>query len=195
MNNKDRIILYLDDQLSSGEREKFEEDLSNNPELRKELENYKKMLGNLKSMNILSADELYFVNNIPRFREKPGGKRKRAAVKGIIYASSALVIVFLILSLFLFKGPEKISDAKDYTITEEQVKNLTDNYSNIDIDNAASAVGDSVWDELISDEFNFSSETADSILQSLNGSVNYTEGLNEEEASLIYDRLINKEFF
>ncbi|MGE5845341.1 MAG: hypothetical protein ACM34O_01370, partial [Ignavibacteria bacterium] len=71
----------------------------------------------------------------------------------------------------------------------------TDGYANLEIDSALNNVADSVWNELLSDELNFSYETADSILRTFNGNVDYTEGLNDEEASLIYDRLITKEFF
>ncbi|HSR17572.1 MAG TPA: hypothetical protein VLM39_05705 [Ignavibacteriaceae bacterium] len=196
MNNKDKIILYLDNLLNPQEREKFEEDLKNSPELRLELESYKKVLENLKLMNIQSAGESYFINNIPLFREKLEKKKKVWIQKKIIYASSGLVIVLLVLSLFLFRNAETIpNNGKNLELTQEQIKSLTDSYANLEIDGALNNVADSVWNELLSDELNFSYETADSILHAFNGNVDYNEGLNDEEASLIYDRLITKESF
>lgn len=196
MNNKDKIILYLDNQLNTQEKEQFEKDLKNSLELRRELESYKKVLENLKLMNIHSADERYFINNIPLFREKLEKKNQVGVQKKYIYASSALVIVLLALSLFLFRNNESIiGEGKNLAADEVQLVDLDDIYGSSELDSSLGTVADSVWNELISDELSFSFETADSILQTFNGNVNYTEGLNEEEASLIYDRLINKEFF
>ncbi len=196
MNNKDKIILYLDNQLNTQEKEKFEKDLKNSPELRQELENYKKVLENLRRMNVQSAGESFFINNIPLFRERLEKKKKVWVQKKFIYASSALVIVLLVLSLFLFRNAGTIpEDVKNLALTEDQIKNLTDSYANLELDSALSNVTDSLWNELLSDELNFSYETADSILHAFNGNVDYNEGLNDEEASLIYDRLITKEFF
>jgi hypothetical protein len=196
MNNKDKIILYLDNQLNTRGKEQFEKDLKNSPELRQELESYKKFLENLKLMNIHSADESYFINNIPLFREKLANKNKIWIQKKIIYASSALVIVLLALSLFLFRNTESvIGEGKNLAADEVQLMDLADIYGNSELDSSFGTVADSVWNELIFDELSFSFETADSILQTFNGNVNYIEGLNEEEASLIYDRLISKEFF
>jgi len=196
MNNQDKIILYLDNLLDPREKEKFEEDLKNSPELRLKLESYKKVLENLKQMNIQSAGKSYFINNIPVFRERLEKKKKVWVQKKIIYASSSLVIVLLVLSLFLFRNAETISNnGKNLELTQDQIKSLTDSYANLEIDSALYNVADSVWNELLSDELNFSYETADSILHSFNGNVDYNEGLNDEEASLIYDRLITKEFF
>jgi hypothetical protein len=196
MNNQDKIILYLDNQLNPQDKEKFEEDLKNSPELRQELESYKKVLENLKQMNIQSAGENYFINNIPVFRDKLEKKKKAWVQKKYIYASSSLVIVLLVLSLLLFRNAETIpNDVKNLTLTEDQIKNLTENFSNMEIDSALNNVADSVWNELLSNELNFSYESADSILHAFNGNVDYNEGLNDEEASLIYDRLISKEFF
>lgn len=196
MNNKDKIILYLDNLLNPQDKEKFEENLKNSPELRHELESYKKVLENLKLMNIRSAGESYFINNIPVFREKLEKKKKVWIQKKYIYASSSLVIVLLVLSLFLFRNAETIpNNGNNPELTQDQIKSLTDGYANLEIDSALNNVADSVWNELLSDELNFSYETADSILRTFNGNVDYTEGLNDEEASLIYDRLITKEFF
>ncbi|MGE5812679.1 MAG: hypothetical protein ACM339_14315 [Ignavibacteria bacterium] len=196
MNNKDKIILYLDNLLNPQDKEKFEENLKNSPELRHELESYKKVLENLKLMNIRSAGESYFINNIPVFREKLEKKKKVWIQKKYIYASSSLVIVLLVLSLFLFRNAETIpNNGNNPELTQDQIKSLTDGYANLEIDSALNNVADSVWNELLSDELNFSYETADSILRTFNGNVDYTEGLNDEEASLIYERLITKEFF
>jgi len=197
MNNKDKIILYTDNQLSPEEKQKFEEDLQNSPELQHELENYKKVFQKINLMNVRSADESYFVNNVPAFREKLEKKRKVYIYKRLIYASSAAVISIFVLSLFLFRNVETVSgDGESLTsLSDEQINNLAGTYNVFETDTALSTVADSVWYELISDEFNFSYENADSILHSFNGSVSYTEDLNEEEASLVYDHLINKEFF
>jgi len=197
MNNKDKIILYMDNQLSPEEKQKFEEDLQNSPELQHELENYKKVFQKINLMNVRSADESYFVKNVPTFREKLEKKRKIYLYKRLIYASSAAVIIIFVLSLFLFKNVETVpGEGESLTsLSDEQINNLAENYNVLEADTSLSAIADSVWDELIVDEFNFSYENADSILHSFNGSISYADYLNEEEASLVYDRLINKEFF
>jgi hypothetical protein len=197
MNNKDKIILYLDNQLNPEEKHKFEEELKNSPELREELENYRKVFRKINELNSRSADESYFVNNIPVFRERLEKKRKVYFQKRLIYASSAAVIIMLVLSLFLFKNIEIVPGDEDSltALSDEQINDLAGNYNILETDTALSAVADSVWDELIIDEFNFSYENADSILYSFNGGTNYADYLNEEEASLVYERLINKEFF
>jgi len=197
MNNKDKIILYMDNQLSPEEKQKFEEDLQNSPELQHELENYKEVFQKINLMNVRSADESYFVKNVPTFREKLEKKRKIYLYKRLIYASSAAVIIIFVLSLFLFKNVETVpGEGENLTsLSDEQINNLAENYNVLEADTSLSAIADSVWDELIVDEFNFSYENADSILHSFNGSISYADYLNEEEASLVYDRLINKEFF
>jgi len=187
----------MDNQLSPEEKQKFEEDLQNSPELQHELENYKEVFQKINLMNVRSADESYFVKNVPTFREKLEKKRKIYLYKRLIYASSAAVIIIFVLSLFLFKNVETVpGEGESLTsLSDEQINNLAENYNVLEADTSLSAIADSVWDELIVDEFNFSYENADSILHSFNGSISYADYLNEEEASLVYDRLINKEFF
>lgn len=195
MNIKDKLILYLDNRMTPPEKIKFEEELKNSPELLMESEKLKRSLQKLNELNIHTADQTYFVNNIPSFREKLEPRRKALVHKRMIYASSAAVIILLVISLFLIKNGGAALQESISVLSDEQLNNLAQNYSILESDTVLTDVADSVWDDLIVDELSFSYEYADSILNSFNGDIIYADYLNDEEASLVYDRLVNKEFF
>jgi hypothetical protein len=195
MKNKDKIILYLDNQMTPPEKQRFEEELKNSPELFYETEKLKRSLKKIKDLNIHRADQTYFVNAVPAFRESLDSHRESLTHRRLIYASSAAVIITLIISLFIIRDAGTVFQENESIagLNDEQLNNLAGSYNILESENVIASVADSVWEDLIVDEFSFSGEDADSILGSFNGEIIYADYISDEEAILVYNSLVNKE--
>lgn len=95
--NKDLIAKYLSGLLSDEEKIQFEEKLTNDSILRKDLEKYYKF--NELELNKIQLDEKYFVNLLPRTREKIRSRSKSKSHKlavGIPSLVISILIVFIL---------------------------------------------------------------------------------------------------
>jgi len=106
MNTRDKIILYLDNQMSDEEKIRFEKELENSPSLMKELNDIKDSLGGIKNSLNAGFDEDYFTGLIPEFRRKNEnpGKAGYPFKKFIAYVPAAAVVIIL---LFVFLVDKK----------------------------------------------------------------------------------------
>ncbi len=197
----ERIILYLDKQMGEEERRAFEKELRTSPELSKQLERGKKVLQNLKADEHSLQNEDYFLNLIPRFREKLSSNRKRFKIK-IAYAvtSLAVVLVSAILWFNLFNTSNNNSfDNIISQLNESEAAQIFDYYS----DNFASTnlnqlngSSDSLFTELLTSELNLQESDLKSLVASdeINEENIYSE-IQSAEAELIYNELLKTKFF
>ena len=68
MKISDKVIEYVDGNLSPAERVKFEEELKKSSVLQAEVNSYKDLLSQAESVKSVPVDEDYFTSIIPEFR-------------------------------------------------------------------------------------------------------------------------------
>jgi hypothetical protein len=205
-----KIFLYLDNQLSDSQRNQFERELQNSPELFAQFEKYKNLLKGFSDLKYIEADENYFVNLIPRFREKIANK-KVVSKKAVFIPEFALVVTSVVaISVLLF-----------FTLLNNKNNNLmnlqsiTSQISSEDIDETLGYYGSNLVEPLDTSSLDLSSRS-DSLIDNalvneiltnndnkienylVNDDVNYStliKDVNPENIELIYAKLKNKRYF
>ncbi len=201
MEKTEQIFSYLEGQMSSEEKLKFEKELALSPELKSMLEKYRNLLSNVNDLKNISVDQAYFTNLIPNFRSRLGSKHKKKIIPKLALGLSTLTAV-IIVALFVMQRPKKITAVNNYlpsvdstlSVLQVNLNPVQDNYdlSNLSSDEAARY--DSVVTSMISTELDLSSagvnymnETGDNTdLKSM------LQGVNEDEANKIYNELLHK---
>ena len=72
----ERILKYLDNDLDNNERIKFENDLKQLPELKKEYDKYLVLNNKFNYNKVIEVDETYFNGIVPEFRNRLEKKRR-----------------------------------------------------------------------------------------------------------------------
>ena len=197
----ERIILYLDNQMTDEERIVFEDELSGSPKLNKQLKDYK------RTMQVFSVDEQefknedYFVNLIPRFRESKLKTRSKTRFK-ISFAAAGLVtlITFFIIFFNLFKSDTNNSMAEIVgNMNDSEAYELMDYYSNSFSSNSYSELNvssDSLFSNLISSELNIQESDLPRLISINNVNIeNIYSQIEPAEAEVIYDQILSKKYF
>lgn len=195
MNTRDKIILYLDNQMSDEEKTRFEKELKNSPSLMKELDDVKDSLAGIKNSLSAGLDGDYFTGVIPEFRRKNEnpGKALFPLRKIMTFVPAAAAVIIL---LFVFLVDKKDENLFDLTsVKNNELKEIISEYSLYENINALSEEAGEQISEKIDSVF------ADEIFENAGGS-EYLESsdyayilasLSENEIEMIYDQLINKE--
>ncbi len=131
MKNDERIIKYLENELTPEERVAFENDLINSTELKAELEKYlivKKETVNLKEVKL---NQDYLNSILPEFRNKLD-LPKTTSVKRSLGFAFGVMLVFVISVVILqkiFTNNSKLSEVKEFTesLNENQRIELLEN--------------------------------------------------------------------
>jgi len=201
MKNEKRIIAYLDNQMSNSEAKAFEEELKNSQELKTEFEEYKKFFFELDELKNIPVQENYFLGIIPSFRRKHEKRKTISLYPKYAYGFIVIVIVFII-SYFLFnRDSGKTNPSIENIVSNLNEDELTqllntyqDDYGEILIRNGYENQ-DSLLDKMIINELNLSNNS-DRLLSSYSEDLNYVfDNLNDEEAEIIYNEILNKNFF
>jgi len=197
----ERIILYLDKQMSHEEIMVFEIELNKSPELSRQVESYKGILHSLKMEEQNLVDEDYFVNLVPKFRNKLSEDKKTFKFKTAYALTFTAIVLATILFFFNpfrtseYDSADKIISTLNENETAEILNYYTDNTSSISGNNLSES-SDSLFSELISSELNFQESDLKSLTRSDN---NYLESLyaelQPEEVDLIYDEILKTKFF
>lgn len=197
MKTEEKIIKYIDDDLSAEEREVFEKELSGSISLQKE---YKKFLAVKEGIDLsknIALDNKYLDSIIPEFRNRVDRPESFTLNKKVGYAF--VVIMAFLVSKVIFNNivteNNKVNDLQIFTesLDEEQKLNLLENLN-----------GDIEEYYLIADN-GFSNDLTDLIQTDLEINndiaevygINYNElidQLSPVEAEKIYNEILRKKF-
>lgn len=197
MKTEEKIIKYIDDDLSAEEREVFEKELSASISLQKE---YKKLLVVKEEIDLsknIALDNKYLDSIIPEFRNRVDRPESFTLNKKVGYAF--VVIIAFLVSTVIFNNivteNNKVNDLQIFTesLDEEQKLNLLENLN-----------GDIEEYYLIADN-GFSNDLTDLIQTDLEINndiaevygINYNElidQLSPVEAEKIYNEILRKKF-
>lgn len=204
MKNKEEIIIkYLDGQLNPIEKAEFEDSLKKSKELKNLFDEYKMVYNSVESVKKVTLTEDYAASIIPEFRRRLEAKKSVRYNLRYAYGFAALIFIALTL-LFISRdlSSDKIGDVQfaDNDITDAELENIFDQISAEDLlyvytDEEANKL-DLVYESYYSNEI-ISKENADENLFALNN-LDFSDIeniLSDEELDLVYNEIINKEFF
>lgn len=201
MNRDEQIRRYLDGELAGVELISFEAEVNNSPELKNLVDSYRNTLNQFKKIENVNVEESYFVNIIPRFRER-NERRKQFRFKPVFtYGSISLVIVSVLL-IFLFNQNYNVINGN---ITINQISreelnsylnaNSQDN-SDLQLTNNIPAEYDSVFNAIVLNELTVNDNSGRAIVDiSDNDFNNILDEISNDDAENIYSSLISKKIY
>jgi hypothetical protein len=200
MKNKDTIMKYLSELMTESERTQFEKRLKNDPELKSEFEKVQSNLSMLVKNSEIEDESNYFVNLVPKVRERMQAKqRKKSAVlvPALAFAISILIIFFLQFPAInnqsgfdITVSNEElsviVSDADSLNANELFTTNFIDDYEYYN--------SQSSFDEfdLYLDESIISGADLDAVNSYYVESSTSYDDFSNEQVDIIYEDLINK---
>jgi len=95
MKTEERIIKYLDNDLTSEERTAFERELKSSEELKREFEKYSLIKEKIKNQKNLKLNPDYLSSILPEFHNKVHSGKKETLRRSLSY-SFGLILIFLI---------------------------------------------------------------------------------------------------
>jgi hypothetical protein len=198
MKTDEKIIKYLDNQLSEKEQELFEEELKNSEELRNAFQKYKSVKNSFDEIKEIESNELYFNSLLPGFRAKLGKKLKESFRKNIGIAFSVLVMFIFSFSMFniFYDSSVRSLSLEEFTasLTEEEkielLNSVNDELTSDYLDEASSSYYQPDFDETI-----ISNEDKYQLALNYNIELEETaEYLSEQEFERIYNEIISMKF-
>ena len=197
MTNDERIIKYLENDLSSEERIGFESDLKNSSELKEEYENYLRVNNRVKELKDVKLNHAYLDSIILEFRDSINTPKPVTSKRNLGYAFGA--IIAMIISLVIFNNI--MFENKDMNSVEEFTESLNPdqkfellqslNGSIEEYDLISENIDDVELTSLIQSELNINNEIAEVYDIGYNELV---EELSKNEADKIYQEILNKNF-
>jgi hypothetical protein len=209
MKTKDKIILYLDDQVEGSEKAEFEKQLSSSSELQSELQKQKQLLSEMKSVKDVSLNSDYFVNLIPEVRGRLSEKKRYQLFPkltlGVSTALAIMVVAFFVYTGNNMRSVNNISNttntAPNSQISSSYTQNIltstTDQYGISGLTSSEAASYDSVLSNMIASELSASPQGINNIIADNNGEdyTNMLKNLNTKETEEIYNELKSTRFF
>jgi hypothetical protein len=197
MKKDERIIKYLEDELTPEERIAFENDLRNSTEMRAELEKYltvKKETVNLKEVKL---NQDYLNSIVPEFRTKLDLPKTTSIRRNLGYAFGVM-LTFIIAAVILqkiFTESTEVNELQYFTesLDENQKVELLENLNGSleDFYQISENNTEMVLTNLLQTGLKINYEVAEAY------DINYSElveGLSADEAEKIYDEILNKNF-
>lgn len=200
----DKIILYLDGQMTGEEKAAFEKELSESRELRDELKRLKDFNAGISGLKSISTEEEYFVQMIPRFRNKLGQKKKFSFFPGIAYivpTATAVIIIMLFVTNKNVKNdilPLQNNIATQQAVNTEIVQDagsLSDQFDFVHMSLEEVANSDSLLNSMLVHELELTPQSLSEISAADNNTTDIQtlmQGVNEKEADAIYNEILHK---
>lgn len=201
--NDERIIMYIDGQMSPGQIKDFEKELQSSETLRKELSEYKAVYKSISTAKEKRLNANYTESIIPEFRRRMEEKKSGALNTRFAYI---VVSFILIASVIYLVNLLQVQDPGTETVVSfNQIENsdLDIALENMSTDDILLAYSDEDSNELDSILTAYFSETVTSAADSeenlfaLN-ELDYLQIenlLSDEEVDLVYNEIINKVLF
>jgi hypothetical protein len=204
MNKYDKLIIkYFDEQLSVDDRKEFEGELETNTELKNAFENYRKVNELFSTKDGQLADQDYFSEIIPRFRQTLAKVTYVSPIRKISFTFATILLI--ISSYLLFQNYFFNQSATNYS-----VESITDNLSEEEINELADYISNDYWNPISGEEKFILLEETDLSLEGLIASISVEEGVmilsdyqindiyslaDEDELEIAYNEILTKRIF
>ncbi len=204
MKVNDKIILYLDNQMSDEEKLDFENELKDSVTLQEELEYYKKFLNEISELKNISVEEDYFSQMIPTLRGRIDERKRLKIIPRLAFAVTtiaAVIVVFFFTftnkSVKKVAAPAKIETTRNSSNYFASILRNDSNQLNLgDLSNEEITKYDSVFNAMISNALSLSPQSFNYLSADNNTDLNnMLQGINQKEANEIYNQLLHKKIF
>jgi len=196
MKNDERIVKYIENELSPQERHAFEVDLSNSVELREEFEKYLKVNAVTDEIKKLKLDPLYLDSILPEFRDKLDAPKIFSVKRNLGYAFGAMLVFILSIVVLknFFNNESEFIDLQEFTqsLNENQRIELLENL------NGEQGVYEIITDSLYKPElislFETNLKVNNEVAETYD--IEYDEiisGLSKDEVDIIYQEILNSD--
>jgi len=196
MTTDERIVKYIENELSPQERNAFEVDMNNSVELREEFEKYLKVYVETNEIKKLKLNPLYLASVLPEFRDKFDAPKTFSVKRNLGYAFGAMLVFILSIVVLknFFNAKTELTDLQEFTqsLNENQRIELLKNLN-----------GDQVVFEIISDSlykpelislFETNLKVNNEVAETYD--IEYHEiisGLSKDEVDVIYKEILNSD--
>jgi len=209
MKTEDKIILYLDNRMNEDEKALFEKELESSKELGAELNNYKKFLKEITSVNDITTETNYFAEMIPKFHGRLDLQRRMRFLPKLAFGTTAIAAALIILffavnrninnKAIVINKTENQSSNSSNAIQIESTSDLnllSDQFNIGNLSPAEITYSNSVLDSLLYKELNLSPQSlSDYTFDSNQDLSSVVQGINEKEADEIYNKLLHKKIY
>ena len=197
MKNDERIIKYIEDELTPDERVAFELNLRNSKKLREVFEKYLRVKEEVKEFKKLKLNQAYLDSIIPELRNKIDSPKVFSVKKNLGYAFGVVFVIMLsILVLKNFFGNEIPSnDLQKFvqSLNENQrIQLLEEINGESEVDKIIQeSISETEITNLLASELEINIEIAEAYDISYN---DLMEGLSQQEVDNIYSEILNRNF-
>lgn len=197
MNKEEKIISYIENELTSDERSAFEQELKTSSELRTEYEKYLRLKNETARLNDVKLDKHYLDSIIPEFREKLRSQKLPGIKFNLGYAVGIILIFVLSAAIINYVVTEKTENTNLSQFTEslnenqrlELLENLDDGIISTEL--VPENVSTDGIDEIIIAELEINTEVIETYKIDNNDLI---VGLDQDEFDKIYNEILNRNF-
>ena len=195
----EKLIKYFAGEMSSSEKVEFEKKINESPTLKEEVSKYQNFFSNINETVKPEVEESYFINLVPRFRDKlvQSGKKKYRPLFSFAMAAVTVIIILL----FIPNSNRVVHNentSANYSSTEitDYLSTNSDQpiVTNLPADFEANY--DSLLDGMIYNELSKNGQNlaGAQMVESLDYNT-LLESVNNNDAAVIYEQLKNKKIF
>ncbi len=195
--NDERIIKYITNEMSVEEIKNFDAELNKSPELRSELEKYRKVDLQILASKKLKLTQEYLDSIVPEFRNRVIVPESSVLQKNLGYAFGLMLL--FILAVFGLKNffivETEVTELHEFTqsLDENQKFELLEKLYDHSVDNdlVLENIEGNVLADFLSPELQINNEIAEAY------NISYSElivGLTQNEVDRIYTEILNKNF-
>lgn len=197
MNKEEKIIRYIENELTSGDRDAFEEELNSSSELRKEFDKYLRLKNETLELKKVKLDNLYLNSIIPELRTKLQTPKSHGIRLNFGYAVAIMLIFVFSVAIINYFLSEKATntDLPEFaeSLNEKQRLELLENLDDgiIPSELVSENVSINEIDEIIHAELEISSEVIETYKIDNDDLI---VGLGQDEINKIYNEILNRNF-
>jgi hypothetical protein len=197
MMTDERIIKYIENELSPKEKNEFEKNLNDSNELRKEFENYLRVKAKTEELKKVKLNSLYLNSVIPDFRKKLETTKSVSTGRNLGYAFGIMLIFIVsivILKNFLNNETE-LNDLTEFTqsLNENQKIELLEEINIVlnDYYIVSENISDKELLDILVTDIEINNEVAEAY------DISYNElmaGLSQQDIEKVYSEILNRNF-
>jgi len=191
MNIEERIIKYLENELTSEEKFAFEKELENNSDLKDELNKYLSVKAEIEKLKSAKLDSDYSNSILPEFYSRLPRGRKETLRKGLSYAFGIMLIFIISIAVLRIFFNSQIDSN-----TLDEFTQLLDNNQKIELlenINADTEVFNLISEKelvnLLESDLEINYEAVEAYDISYNEMIN---DLSDKEIEIVYEEILNK---
>lgn len=197
MTTDERIIKYIENELSQNYRTAFEMELNNSAELRAELNKYLRVKTETDELKKIKLNPLYLDSILPEFRNKLNPSKTFSVKKNLGYAFGVMLafIISIVVIKNFFINETKLTDLKEFaqSLNEDERIELLENLN--DDSEVYNLISENISENQLNNLLAANLEISNEVAEAYN--IEYYEiadDLSEDEIEVIYKEILKTNF-